>query len=199
MGFRELTMIDVRELLRRRQAGESARRAARECGADRKMVKRYYEAAEQCGADGELTDELVAQVARVVQGRPVPPPSDAWKALVPVRARIEGWLTGERPLRLVRIHELLAREGVKVSYSTEANVGTSALSRGWSAHSRRRPSGALRGDRPRYAERARHAPVRRSEARRVGFRSAAGCGAHRIGRGRSGRLARATVLERQTG
>jgi transposase len=118
MGFRELTMIDVRELLRRRQAGESARRAARECGADRKTVRRYYEAAAQCGADGELTDEVVAHVAALVQGRPAPPPSEAWKALVPVRARIEAWLSGERPLRLVRIRELLAREGVAVSYST---------------------------------------------------------------------------------
>lgn len=120
MGFRELTMIDVRELLRRRQAGESARRAARECGADRKTVARYYEAAEQCSvrAETELSDELVAEVARIVQGRPTPAPSDAWQALVPVRARVEAWLAGERPLRLVRIHELLAREGVTVSYST---------------------------------------------------------------------------------
>jgi transposase len=120
MGFRELTMIDVRELLRRRQAGESVRRAARECGADRKTVKRYYEAAEECGVakGSELSDELVAQVARLVQGRPAPPPSDAWKELVPVRSRIEAWLSAERPLRLVRIHELLAREGVAVSYST---------------------------------------------------------------------------------
>jgi hypothetical protein len=118
MSFRELTMIDVRELLRRRQAGESARRAARECGTDRKTVRRYYEAAEQCGADGELTDEVVAQVAAVVQRRPTPPPSDQWKVLVPVRARVEAWLSQDRPLRLVRIHELLARDGVRVSYST---------------------------------------------------------------------------------
>jgi transposase len=101
MGFRELTMIDVRELLRRRQAGESVRRAARECG-----------------ADGELTDEVVARVAAMVQRRPAPPASEAWKALVPVRSRIETWLSGERPLRLVRIHELLVREGIAVSYST---------------------------------------------------------------------------------
>lgn len=40
MGFRELMMIDVKELLRRQQAGGSARRTARECGADRKTVKR---------------------------------------------------------------------------------------------------------------------------------------------------------------
>src|SRR6266516_3319221 len=120
MGFRELTMIDVKELLRRLQAGESTRRAARECGADRKTVKRYYEAAEECGVrvGSELSDELVAEVARLVQARPALTPSDAWKALVPVRSRIEGWLSAERPLRLVRIHELLAREGIAVSYST---------------------------------------------------------------------------------
>jgi len=66
----------------------------------------------------ELSDELIARVAMLVQGRPAPPPSDAWKTLVPVRARIEAWLSAERPLRLVRVHELLAREGIVVSYST---------------------------------------------------------------------------------
>lgn len=120
MAFRELTMIDVRELLRRRQAGESVRRAGRECGADRKTVRRYYDAAEQCGLEAgvELTDEVVARVAALVQGRPAPPPSNAWTALVPVRDRIVAWLSAERPLRLVRIHELLRREGIVVSYST---------------------------------------------------------------------------------
>ncbi len=120
MSFRELTMVDVRELLRRFQAGEAVRRSARECGADRKTVKRYYEAARLCGvrAGVELTDELVGEVGRRVQARPAPAPSDAWRALVPVRDRIEAWLQAERPLRLVRIRELLAREGIAVSYST---------------------------------------------------------------------------------
>jgi len=36
MSSPELTMVDVRELLRRFQAGEAVRRSARECGADRK-------------------------------------------------------------------------------------------------------------------------------------------------------------------
>src|SRR5918996_2445938 len=120
MAFRELTMIDVKELLRRFQAGESERRAARDCGADRKTVKRYYEAAAACGlgVGDELTEDLVAQIARKVQRRPPPAPSEAWRALIPFRERIEGWLSGERPLRLVRIHELLQRDGVRVSYNT---------------------------------------------------------------------------------
>ena len=120
MSFRELTMVDVKELLRRYQSGERVRRTARECGADRKTVKRYFEAAKKCGVrvGSDLSDEVVAAVAREVQARPAPAPSDAWQALVPVRDRIETWLSGERALRLVRIHELLAREGVQVSYST---------------------------------------------------------------------------------
>ena len=119
MGFRELTMVDVRELLRRRQAGESARRAARECGADRKTVKRYYEAAESCGVGPAtvLSDEVVAEVARLVQARPAAPPSDAW------RARCRSAIGSRRGWRRTAAApgadpELLAREGVHVSYST---------------------------------------------------------------------------------
>ena len=45
MSFRELTMIDVREVLRRMQAGQSARRLARDGVVDRKTASRYFEAA----------------------------------------------------------------------------------------------------------------------------------------------------------
>jgi hypothetical protein len=50
---------------KRRQAGEIALRTARECGTDRKTVRRHYEPAEQCGlgAGAELTEEVVANVA----------------------------------------------------------------------------------------------------------------------------------------
>jgi predicted transcriptional regulator len=63
MAYRELTMIDVREVLRRWQAGQGLRRIARESGLDRKTVRRYQEAAEQSGVESssELTDELVHQ------------------------------------------------------------------------------------------------------------------------------------------
>jgi transposase len=120
MSFRELSMIDVREVLRRWQAGQSARGIARESGTDRKTVVRYVGAAEACGLDkeSELTDGVVAEVAQRVQARPIAPPSDARKTLEGHRERIKAWLEGERPLRLVRIHELLARDGVDVGYTT---------------------------------------------------------------------------------
>src|SRR6185369_2899269 len=120
MSFREITMQDVREVLRRRQAGQSARRIARETGLDRKTVGRYLE---QAAADGvtasvPVTDEVAGTVGRGVQARPLPAPSEPWLALSGRRAQIQTWLDGEPPLRLIRVHELLARDGVTVAYTT---------------------------------------------------------------------------------
>jgi transposase len=119
MSFREITMQDVRELLRRHEAGHSARRIARELGVDRKTVGRYLEQAEKLDpAMAAVTDDVALTVGQQVQARPLVPPSEAWQALCEHRARIEAWLTGDKPLRLVRIHELLARQGVEVGYTT---------------------------------------------------------------------------------
>src|SRR5580704_6623300 len=80
MAFRELTMIDVKEVLRRWSAGQSDRKIGREAGADRKTVARYTVAATRLGLarGGEVTDEEVHQVAQCVQARPLVAPSDEW-------------------------------------------------------------------------------------------------------------------------
>jgi hypothetical protein len=120
MGFRELTMTDVREVLRRWQSGQSAREIARNGVADRKTAGRYIEAALGCGlsSDSELTDGVVAEVAQRVQARPLAVPSAPRKELELHRSRIEQWLGGDPPLRLVRVHELLARDGISIAYTT---------------------------------------------------------------------------------
>jgi transposase len=131
MSFREITMQDVREVLRRRQAGQSARRIARETGLDRKTVGRYLEQASAQGLEPQVavTDEIAGAVGKQVQARPVPPPSEAWRSLAGRRAQIEAWLDGEPPLRLIRVHELLAREGVAVGYTTLRRFASREL--GW--------------------------------------------------------------------
>lgn len=120
MSFREMGMIEIRELLRRWQAGHGVRRIGREGGADRKTVARYIAAAGELGVDAQsaLSDEVVAAIAQHVQARSLPAPSAQWKRLTAERERIKAWLTCERPLRLVRIHELLERDGVTLSYTT---------------------------------------------------------------------------------
>lgn len=120
MSFRELTMIDVREVLRRWQAGQSARQQAREGVVGRRTATRYIEAAQELGltSDAELTDDAVRAVAARVQGRPAPPPSEVRQELEQHRARIAQWLEHDPPLTLVRIQELLARDGIAFSYTT---------------------------------------------------------------------------------
>jgi hypothetical protein len=120
MSFREITMQDVSEVLRRWQAGQSARRIARETGLDRKTVGRYLDEAKASGVliGTAVTEDMARAVGKEVQSRPLPPPSQQWQALVERRDQINAWLVADRPLRLVRVHELLQRQEVAAGYTT---------------------------------------------------------------------------------
>ena len=60
MSYRELYMLDVKEVLRRWQAGQSARAIARAGVGDRKTVGRYIDAAKLVGVglDDALSDNV---------------------------------------------------------------------------------------------------------------------------------------------
>lgn len=124
MPYRELTMIDVKEVLRRWSARHGDRKIARETGADRKTIARYTKAAVSLGLERgcELTDAVVHDVAQCVQARPLVAPSDEWNEVARLRPLIERWLAGDvetRPLKLTKIHTLLARDhGLQASYDT---------------------------------------------------------------------------------
>jgi transposase len=120
MSYRELTMVEVKEVLRRMQAAHGLRKIARETGIDRKTVRRYLEAAAAVAVptQGELTDEHVASVLQHVQVRESLATRSAERPLTAYRSRIEQWLNGESPLRLTKICTLLQREGVDVKYWT---------------------------------------------------------------------------------
>lgn len=129
MSFRELTMIDVKEVLRRWSAGQSARQMAREGVVSRRTATRYIEAATSLGLCPStlLTDEAVQGVAQCVQARPTPAVSDPRQLLEAQRIRIEKWLQQDEPLTLVRVRELLARDGTDVSYTTLRRWAHAAL------------------------------------------------------------------------
>jgi transposase len=135
MPYRELTMIDVKEVLRRWSAGHSDRRIGREAGIDRKTVARYTDAATRLGLarDREPTDDEVHGVAQCVQSRPLTAPSNEWNDVMQHRERIERWLAGNaqaRPLRLSKVHTLLVRDhGLRASYDTLWRFATQEL--GW--------------------------------------------------------------------
>lgn len=123
MAFREIPMIDVKEVLRRWSAGHSDRKIAREASVDRKTAARYTAVAASLYERGRaLTDDEVHEVAQRVQARPILPSSLEWNEVAAHRALIEQWLAGSadvRPLRLTKIHTLLVRDhGLRASYDT---------------------------------------------------------------------------------
>ena len=129
MGFREVSVVEVREVLRGWLAGAGLRTVAERAGVDRKTARRYVQAAQAAGLDrgagfGAVDDVLVAAVVEAV--RPARPNGHGtgWEALLAREDQIRAWLTGkgegkdDRPLTVVKVHELLARQGCVVPYRT---------------------------------------------------------------------------------
>src|SRR6266542_3541776 len=121
MVFREVSVIEIREVLRAWLAGKSERAVAAQAGVDRKTSKRYVTAAVAAGllrdgGEGQLTDELIGQVVSVV--RPVRPDGHGagWAELEARQQQIAKWAEGGVPV--VKIGILLARQGVVVAERT---------------------------------------------------------------------------------
>lgn len=121
MAFREVSVTEIREVLRLWVRGEGLRSIERLVWCDRKTIRRYVQAAEAAGLvreDGEeqRSDELIGAVVEAVRlarpaGRGV-----AWQRCEAERERIKGWLAKGVPV--VKIAELLARRGVVVPERT---------------------------------------------------------------------------------
>ena len=121
MVFREVAVTEIREVLRAWLAGAGLRRVAERAGVDRKTARRYVAAAVEAGLArdgglGQLTDELVGQVAGVV--RPVRPGGRgrAWEQLEACRDQIGAQV--KQGLSVVKIGVLLERQGIVVPYRT---------------------------------------------------------------------------------
>ncbi|MFN0093244.1 MAG: IS21 family transposase [Dehalococcoidia bacterium] len=113
-------MVQVREVIRRWQAGENKTAIGRASGISRRTVGRYIAVAETLGVaqDGEPPGEgLLAQLLQRNHAGPLPRGvGPVAQVLAGQDAQIANWLKDD--LQLSRIHELLAGEGVAVSYTT---------------------------------------------------------------------------------
>lgn len=97
-GYREVTVIEIKEVLRLWLRDEMGLRPIAEtAGVDRKTVRRYVDAAvvaglDRAGGEGQLTDELIGAVVEAV--RPARPAGRgaAWEACRAEHDRIKTWL-----------------------------------------------------------------------------------------------------------
>jgi len=121
MVFREVSVVEVREVLRGWLAGAGLRTVAGRAGVDRKTARRYVAAAEAAGVVregglGQLSDEVIGQVVEAVRPVRASGHGPAWEALEAERERISEWVG--KDLSVVKIADLLARRGVLVPYRT---------------------------------------------------------------------------------
>ncbi|OGK81493.1 MAG: hypothetical protein A2X53_06695 [Candidatus Rokubacteria bacterium GWA2_70_23] len=119
MAYRELGVIEIREVLRRFGLGEGVRAIARGTGSDRKTVAKYVAAAVALGlrrGDPPPTDEQVASVIAAVHAAAGGRPADVPDRLAAHRDQIATWLADG--LRLTKVHRRLRAQGVAVPYSS---------------------------------------------------------------------------------
>ena len=123
MAFREVSVVQVREALRRWLHGDGERPIARGVGIDRKTARRYVTAAVELGVhrdggEGQLTDELIGQVLERVRPHRPDGHGEAWRVLLAEEDRIKAWVAED--LTVVKIGILLGRRGVVVPHRTLA-------------------------------------------------------------------------------
>jgi len=123
MAFREVTVVQIRETLRRWLRGEGERPIAQGVGVDRKTVRRYIAAAVELGLDrsggeSQLTDELIGRLVEAVRPRRTDGHGEAWRSLSAEEQQITKWV--DDGLTVAKIGILLERKGVVVPHRTLA-------------------------------------------------------------------------------
>jgi transposase len=133
MAYREVTMIEVKEILRLWLGGVALQRIAGTVGVDRKTVRRYTElAAEQGlvpGPEGPeaLTDERLEAVLVALKTKAGRPRGEAWALCIEHRGFIEQKL---KSAKLSKVRRLLLRHGVDIPYATLHRYAVSELGYG---------------------------------------------------------------------
>ncbi len=136
MAFREVTMLEVKEVILLWKEGEGVSPTARKAGVDRKTVRHYIKAAKSVGLSPgpePLTDEQLAAVLAALKGSREVVHGEAWARCEAERAFIETAL--KESVRLSKTHKLLARRGVQVPYSTLHRFAVAELEFGRTAPS----------------------------------------------------------------
>ena len=134
MAYRDVSRMEIQEIIRRWQAGVGPREIALGTGLSRNTVRKYLAAAkvEGIARDGPGADaEQLSRLATIGQSGPRQAVTPGQDLLEPWADQIYQWLTGDR-LQLTRIRELLAARGCPVSYPSLRRF---VLKRNWQRRS----------------------------------------------------------------
>jgi hypothetical protein len=124
MGYREVTMIEVKEVLRLWRESTPKKRIAAMLGLDPKTVRHYVKVAADVGlgaSSGPLTEAELTTVLLALHPSRERPHGESWAACEAAREDMRKWL--KAGLRLTKIRKLLGRttagrNGVDIPYPT---------------------------------------------------------------------------------
>jgi hypothetical protein len=122
MTFREVSVIQVKEVLRRWLRNDAGVRSiASGAGVDRKTAQRYIDAAVSLGlkrsdAEDQLTDVLIGGVCEVVRPSRSDSHGSSWELLLTQEEDIKAWV--KEGLTVAKIGDLVRRRGVVVPERT---------------------------------------------------------------------------------
>jgi hypothetical protein len=139
MAYREVTFVEVKEVIRQWLKGIGLKAISRGLGLDRNTVRRYVRAAEAEAIERgkfepqQLDDTHVAAILARLNTKPERDRGSAWVMCVEHKPFIEEKL--KDGLRLVKVQRLLNRQGVVLPYSTLHRFAASELEFGGAATS----------------------------------------------------------------
>ena len=114
MAYKEVSRVDIAEVIRRWKKGNSQRHIASGVGLSRDTVRKYLGAAKEAGISREGPDPTEEHLSRTGPRKAVAP---AEGLLEPWGDQIYRWITVDR-LQVTRIRELLDQRGCQVSYTS---------------------------------------------------------------------------------
>ena len=120
MAYKEVSRVDVTEVIRRWQMRNSQRKTALGTGLSRDTVRKYLAAAKGLGLSQEgpaPTEEQLSELAALSCTGPRKKATPAEEKLEPWGDQIYQWITVDR-LQVTRIQELLAQRGCQASYTS---------------------------------------------------------------------------------
>jgi len=119
MVYKEVSRVEIAEIIRQWQAGRGLKAIARSTGISRNTTRKYLLAAQAAGIvrDGPIpSDSQLIKLLDLNQAGPAGIASPTDKVLEPYAAQIEHWLKDDQ-LKLVRVQDLLSQQHCQVSYT----------------------------------------------------------------------------------
>ena len=120
MAYKEVLRVEISEVIRRWQAGDSRRHIASGTGLSKDTVGKYISAAKAMGIvrnGPELSEEQLSRLAGIGRSGPRQAGAPTVEKLTPWADQIYQWITVDR-LQLTRIQELLAERDCQVPYTS---------------------------------------------------------------------------------